>query len=171
MTKIGAQQGEFIGKNPNGATEQVSLGSKNRFETSLKRSASNTGERLITPEPIGVGTLGNKQTSSAPPTYDLTQSVDFDEASQFIINGAGHEAAELGALREGLSSSTMPSIAVIGAADGGGVGPIVSLGRTIFIPAPTFAAWNDTGTADSLSATQFNQAFSKILINIGSYNS
>ena len=171
MTKIGSDNAiAFTGA----ASARESGGSKQaelKFRSSLARESGPAGK---TPEGPS---LGRRQTSDdarggegtgrasgsvqdAPPSYDLTQTVDFGTVALLVAAESGQSAMTVAGLGQGLAPNRLPSIAIIAGGDANGV---VALGRTIFIPASTYAAWQANGKADAEGAKAFIEAYSSIL--------
>ena len=162
MTKIGNDSGARL----SGLTGETSRsqGQETSFRRSLERA-----ESMSKPVAIGsasgssVGSSDEADLRASPPTYDLTRTVTFDVAAQFVANGRLESARELEGLKQGLSNESLPQIAIVAPNSAARDSGIVAVGRTIFIPAPVFQSWQQAGQADSGSAAAFNAAFSTVL--------
>lgn len=171
MTKIGSDNAiAFTGAastRENGGSKQAEL----KFRSSLARESGPAGK---TPEGPSLGRRqseghargGDGQSGAsgsvqdAPPSYDLTQTADFGMVALLVAAESGQSATTIAGLGQGINPARLPSIAIIAGGDANGV---VAVGRTIFIPASTFASWQANGKADAEGAKAFIGAYSSIL--------
>lgn len=165
MSKIGAQQGEFAAARSKGGSDLLSIGSKARFESSLKRQTSNDGDDAgsTANKSIGLGKTPQSAASTPPPTYETAGSIEFSDIAPIMENGASSDVETFKALSTGISSDGLPNIVIVGSVNDIGNVAIATVGANILIPSAIFAQWQDTGTPDAHSADQFNQAFSNFL--------
>lgn len=165
MSKVGAQQGEFAAIRSKSGSDLLSIGSKTRFDASLKRQTAQDGDdaRPVANQPIGLGTAPEGMISSPPPTYDTAQAVLMRDIEPFLMSGGGSEAESFKTIATGLSSESLPNIVIVGTSNDTGNVAIATVGKNILIPSAIYGQWQERGQADAKSADQFNQAFSNFL--------